>query len=155
VDTLKSLNVKPSAVVGHSAGEIVAAYAAGVLTAADAITVSYYRGQAAGGVSKSGGMMAVSLGREQVSPLLTDGVIVACENSPKNVTLSGDSSELDAIAVQIQNRHPDVSIKRLAVNRAYHSGKFNAFRLYKKLLTPFESAYERSRRWILESPCVS
>lgn len=120
---LKSLKVKPSAVVGHSAGEIVAAYAAGALTAAEAITVSYHRGQAAGGVSKSGGMMAVSLGREQVSPLLTEGVIVACENGPRSVTLSGESSELDAIAVEIQNRHPGASMKRLAVNRAYHSGK--------------------------------
>ncbi|KAL4915475.1 hypothetical protein BDW62DRAFT_124830 [Aspergillus aurantiobrunneus] len=123
VDVLKSLNAQPSAVVGHSAGEIAAAYAAGALTAAEAITISYHRGQIAAQVEKSGGMMAVSLGRQQVEPLLADRVTIACENSPRNVALSGESAALDAVAGELQNCHPNVSIKRLAVDCAYHSEK--------------------------------
>ncbi|KAL4948409.1 hypothetical protein BDW69DRAFT_92795 [Aspergillus filifer] len=121
VDVLKSLNVRPAAVVGHSAGEIAAAYAAGALTAAEAIMISYHRGQIASRVGTGGGMMAVSLGPKQVSPYLTHNVTIACENSPKNVTLSGSSNALDALAGELQNRYPNVSMKRLAVNCAYHS----------------------------------
>jgi acyl transferase domain-containing protein len=124
VDVLASLKVQPSAVVGHSAGEIAAAYAVGALTAAEAITVAYHRGQVVSQVENSskGGMMAVHLGREQISPLLTDGVTIACENSPKNVTLSGDLSKLNACASNIQSHHPDILVKHLLVNCAYHSG---------------------------------
>ncbi|KAL4790315.1 acyl transferase domain-containing protein [Aspergillus venezuelensis] len=121
VDVLKSLKVRPAAVIGHSAGEIAGAYAAGALTAAEAILISYHRGQIAGRVETGGGMMAVSLGLDQVSPYLTHNVVIACENSPKNVTLSGNSSALDAVAVELQSRYSDVSIKRLSVNCAYHS----------------------------------
>ncbi|KAL4863553.1 hypothetical protein BDV12DRAFT_206394 [Aspergillus spectabilis] len=125
VDVLASLKVQPSAVVGHSAGEIAAAYAVGALTAAEAITVAYHRGQVVRQVENSskGGMMAVNLGREQVSPLLTDGVTIACENSPKNVTLSGDISKLNACASNIQSHHPDILVKHLFVNCAYHSAQ--------------------------------
>ncbi|KAL2869449.1 reducing polyketide synthase sphB [Aspergillus lucknowensis] len=123
VDVLKSMDVKPSVVVGHSAGEIAAAYAAGALTADDAITIAYHRGQVATRAENSGkgGMMAVSLGREEVSRLLTDGVTIACENSPNSVTLSGDVTALDVVAGSIQSRHPNVPTKRLPVNCAYHS----------------------------------
>ncbi|KAL4802595.1 hypothetical protein BDV18DRAFT_163998 [Aspergillus unguis] len=121
VDILRSMNVQPAAVVGHSAGEIGAAYAAGALTAAEAITVSYHRGQVASQISGSGGMMAVSLSREQISPSLPDTISIACENSPTNVTLSGDVKDLETVASALRDRYPDVLIKRLPVNCAYHS----------------------------------
>ncbi|KAL4961866.1 type I polyketide synthase [Aspergillus stella-maris] len=121
VDVLKSLKVKPAAVVGHSAGEIAAAYAAGALTAAEAILISYHRGRIASRIEMGGGMMAVSLGTDQVSPYLTHNVTIACENSSKNVTLSGNSNALDAVAADLQSRYPDVSIKRIPVPCAYHS----------------------------------
>ncbi|KAL2819841.1 hypothetical protein BDW59DRAFT_119720 [Aspergillus cavernicola] len=154
VDVLKSLNVRPAAVVGHSAGEIAAAYAADALTAAEAITVAYHRGQVASRVENSGngGMMAVSLGREQVSPLLTDGVTIACENSPKSVTLSGKVTALEAVAIEIETCHPSTSIKRLRVNCAYHSAQMEGVKddyrcrleslhaLDKPLSTPFVSS---------------
>lgn len=112
--------------VGHSAGEIAAAYAASALTAAEAIAVSYHRGQVARQAEGSGGMVAVGLSREQVSELLDDKqerkVSIACENSPKNITLSGDSDALEAIAKELRLRYPGAFMKRLDVNCAYHSG---------------------------------
>ncbi|KAL4923067.1 type I polyketide synthase [Aspergillus undulatus] len=125
VDVLKSLKVRHAAVVGHSAGEIAAAYAAGALTAAEAILVSYHRGQVASRADKRGGIVAVSLSREQVSPHLTGNLAIACENSPRNVTLSGDTGALDTIADNLRNCYPDVSMKRLPVNCAYHSAQMN------------------------------
>ncbi|KAL6234338.1 hypothetical protein BDW75DRAFT_241237 [Aspergillus navahoensis] len=125
VNVLKSLNVQPSAVVGHSAGEIAAAYAAGALTAAEAMTISYHRGKVVDRVEKLGGMVAISLSREQISPFLTEQVTIACENSPRNVTLSGESTALDAVVGKLQCAYPDVLIKRLNVNCAYHSEHMN------------------------------
>ncbi|KAL4738206.1 hypothetical protein BDV11DRAFT_216094 [Aspergillus similis] len=121
INVLKSMNVEPSAVVGHSAGEIAAAYAAGALTAAEAMTIAYHRGNIAERVVESGGMIVISLGREQVSPFLTDQVTVACENSPRSVTLSGESVALDDVVEKLQSTYPEVSTKRLEVNCAYHS----------------------------------
>ncbi|KAL4814399.1 hypothetical protein BDW67DRAFT_186780 [Aspergillus spinulosporus] len=125
IDVLKALNVKPSAVVGHSAGEIAAAYAAGALTAAEAMAIAYHRGNIAERVKGSGGMTVISLSQEQVSPFLTDQVTIACENSPRSVTLSGDSAALDAVVETLQSAHPEVSTKRLEVNCAYHSEHMN------------------------------
>ncbi|KAL3478336.1 hypothetical protein BJX99DRAFT_256663 [Aspergillus californicus] len=126
VNVLRSLNIIPSAVVGHSAGEIAAAYAAKALTAADAITISYHRGQVASGAENAGddgGMLAVTLGREEISPFVTDEITLACENSPKSVTLSGNVTALDAVACEIQRLNPDALTKRLPVTCAYHSGQ--------------------------------
>ncbi|PTU17930.1 hypothetical protein P175DRAFT_0486784 [Aspergillus ochraceoroseus IBT 24754] len=123
VDVLRSIGVKPAAVVGHSSGEIAAAYAAGALTAEEAIAVAYHRGQVSS-IAEDGekaGMMAVGLGRAQVSRYLNIGVTVACENSPNNVTLSGNPSSLDAIEKDIKVDYPSVLTRRLRVKCAYHS----------------------------------
>jgi acyl transferase domain-containing protein len=124
VDILKFLNLRPSGVVGHSAGEIAAAYAAGAISAADAITIAYHRGQTVKRAEDTGrgGMVAVSLGREQASRFLVKGVTIACENSPKSVTLSGDTTLLDVVAAEICAAHPDALAKHLPVQCAYHSG---------------------------------
>ncbi|KAK3685289.1 putative polyketide synthase [Podospora appendiculata] len=121
VNLLRSCNVHPSAVVGHSSGEIAAAYAAGSLTVGGALAVAYYRGQVAKHQTRSGGMVAVGLSRNEVSSYLVPGVILACENSPSSVTLSGDSDVLDAVADRIRAARPDCLVRRLKVERAYHS----------------------------------
>ncbi len=54
VDTLASVGVRPVAVVGHSSGEIAAAYAAGAITSEEAITIAFYRGLAARSQNKKG-----------------------------------------------------------------------------------------------------
>ncbi len=91
---LESWGVKPSAVVGHSSGEIAAAYAAGFLDRASAIKAAFYRGRAA--VNRKAeeanvGMLAVGLGAEQAQPFLNKhaGAWIVCFNSPSSVTVSG------------------------------------------------------------------
>ncbi|CAP96413.1 Pc21g15160 [Penicillium rubens Wisconsin 54-1255] len=129
VDVLAKWDVRPAAVLGHSSGEIAAAYAAGALTAESAITVAYYRGQIAEqAISRSanGGMAAIGLGREEVLPYLVDGATVACENSPSSVTISGDSSTLKKIVEKIQTHKKDVFCRHLRVDVAYHSAHMQA-----------------------------
>ncbi|KAI0403553.1 hypothetical protein F4802DRAFT_598947 [Xylaria palmicola] len=121
VDTLKTLGVQPVAVVGHSSGEIAAAYAAGGLTARDAIAIALLRGQISKMQQKPGSMAAVGLGRMDAERYLVPGVVVACDNSPGSITLSGDAGKLDEVLVTIKREHATTQATRLKVNKAYHS----------------------------------
>ncbi|XHG07169.1 hypothetical protein AWENTII_010330 [Aspergillus wentii] len=115
--------IQPEAVVGHSSGEIAAAYAAGAITLKSAIIVAYYRGKLAKLQEGSGAMAAIGLSREAVMPFLieTEGVVVACENSPQNVTLSGDKEKMEQVLEKIKASLPETFCRRLRVRIAYHS----------------------------------
>ncbi|KAF4630892.1 hypothetical protein G7Y89_g7242 [Cudoniella acicularis] len=99
---LESWGVSPSRVVGHSSGEIAAAFAAGLLSAENAIKVAYLRGQAC---SKNNdgqplGMLAAGLGSQEIQHYLSESadlVQVACLNSPSSITLSGELHALEKI----------------------------------------------------------
>jgi acyl transferase domain-containing protein len=133
VDLLSSFGVHPTAVVGHSSGEIAAAYAAGAMSAKSAWSVAYYRGICAAKVVKirtgtrSGAMMAVGLSQESAKPYLervakqfgVRGLTIACINSPKNVTISGDAEQIDTLKQFLDV--DKVFARRLMVDVAYHS----------------------------------
>ncbi|CAI7576810.1 unnamed protein product [Penicillium palitans] len=121
IDTFASVGIQPAAVVGHSSGEIAAAYAAGAITANEAITIAFYRGQVTKLQTKPGAMAAIGMGTEEVQEYLQDGVIVACENSPKSVTLAGDTHVIENSVANIKEAHPDVLARQLKVDKAYHS----------------------------------
>ncbi|KAF7548169.1 hypothetical protein G7Z17_g7234 [Cylindrodendrum hubeiense] len=121
VDLLKTWGVVPAAVVGHSSGEMAAAYAAGAITAAEAITIAYYRGFVNKSYMRSGGMAAIGLSPQQVRPHLAKGVVIACENSPESVTLSGDKHVLQQVCSKIRQEEPDCLVSQLKVEVAYHS----------------------------------
>ncbi|PYI36630.1 polyketide synthase [Aspergillus indologenus CBS 114.80] len=127
VDLLRSWKVSPKAVVGHSSGEVGAAYAAGYLTHEDAIKITYFRGvysqQIAENGSCRGGMLAAGISADQAKEYLeqlTPGsVVVACVNSPSSVTLSGNIEEIDQLEKQLQaDGH---FARKLRVDTAYHS----------------------------------
>lgn len=125
VDLLATYGIKPSAVLGHSSGEIAAAYAARVLTAQEAIITAFYRGFVCRKIKSAGGMAAIGLGRVEVMPYLSQRVIIACENSASNVTLSGDWDPLDEVMTAIKGDFPDILVRRLQVEMAYHSREFS------------------------------
>ena len=126
VDLLATWDIKPSAVVGHSSGEIAAAYAAGALTKKEAIIAAFYRGYVCTQSREAGGMAAIGLGRDEVIPYLAPGVRVACENSGSSVTLSGDLDRLEGIMAAIKKDFPDTLVRRLQVEMAYHSRRRSA-----------------------------
>ncbi|KAK1594233.1 LOW QUALITY PROTEIN: beta-ketoacyl synthase domain-containing protein [Colletotrichum navitas] len=123
VDLLRSWGVVPSAVVGHSSGETAAAYASGAITAEEAILIAYHRGQITRLIkaTHNGSMAAVGLGRNQVEQFLRPGVIVGCENSPFNVTLSGEKDVLQDVLLNIRLKNPEVLARALRVECGYHS----------------------------------
>ncbi|KAK4149174.1 putative lovastatin nonaketide synthase [Chaetomidium leptoderma] len=93
VRQFKRLGVTPTAIVGHSSGEITAVYTAGYLSLEYAITLVYYRSYIStyGLAVQVGGIIAaVGLGVAKVSRFLQPGVYVACENSPISTTISDD-----------------------------------------------------------------
>ncbi|KAH8659903.1 hypothetical protein BX600DRAFT_399805 [Xylariales sp. PMI_506] len=136
VDLLASWGVKPSAVVGHSSGEIAAAYAAGALSKGSALIAAYYRGFVCNALPNIGGMAAIGLGKDEVLPFLPPGVGIACENSGSSVTLSGDSIALNQAMDAIKGKYEQAFMRKLQVEIAYHSAHMRAVGdRYRKLIT--------------------
>ncbi|KAH9886333.1 hypothetical protein F4778DRAFT_786730 [Xylariomycetidae sp. FL2044] len=132
VDLLKSLRISFHTVIGHSSGEIAAAYAAGRLSARDAILIAYYRGAfahlASGPEGQKGAMLAVELSESGAlsfcrNPAFDGRVCLAASNSPWNVTISGDSDKIQ-LAYEILSKDATRS-KLLHVDTAYHSPHMN------------------------------
>jgi acyl transferase domain-containing protein/SAM-dependent methyltransferase len=127
VELLRSWRIMPSRVVGHSSGEIAAAYCAGKLTRESAWKVAYYRGFISNQqLSAKGSMMAVGLSEQELHPYLDKinsehqgELIVACFNSPRNLTVSGDQHKVDALKELLDDAA--VFARRLQVKNAYHS----------------------------------
>jgi acyl transferase domain-containing protein len=123
VNLLRQWHVLPTAVVGHSSGEIAAAYAAGALGMKEALLVSYYRGVATSELQRPGTMAAIGLGRHDLEDLLVGNVALACENSRSSVTISGDLDDVEASLDRVSRMRPGVLARKLKIDRAYHSGK--------------------------------
>jgi acyl transferase domain-containing protein len=121
VNLLQIWGVSPSAVVGHSSGEIAAAYTAGAFTMETAICIAFYRGFVAKAVKQKGAMAAIGFGRSIVNPYLASGVVLACENSGGSVTISGDEDAVEDTIAKILQDHPDALARKLKVEVAYHS----------------------------------
>jgi acyl transferase domain-containing protein/NADPH:quinone reductase-like Zn-dependent oxidoreductase len=119
---LQSWGIKPKAVVGHSSGEVAAAFAAGLLTSSEAIAIAYYRGIAVTKYGKPGAMMAVGLGPEEVRAYMMDqsDIVVACHNSPQSVTLSGGADAIAGVHARLSKARIFSRILNTSQN-AYHS----------------------------------
>ena len=129
VDLLRTAGITFAAVVGHSSGEIAAAYAAGFLSAHDAIRVAYYRGlyaRLAGNAAngQKGAMLAVGASWEEAQeliqmPAFRGRLAIAALNSSASVTLSGDA---DAVLEAKKLLDDQKKFARLLkIDTAYHS----------------------------------
>ncbi|WP_336083576.1 type I polyketide synthase [Nocardia sp. SSK8] len=118
---LRARGIEPAVVVGHSVGEVAAAYVTGMLSLRDAVLVSYHRARLQATTAGTGGMLAVGLGPDAVRELLIDGdtVDIAAINSPAAVTLAGAVDRLDEIAGILTEQ--GVFARRLTVEVPYHS----------------------------------
>ncbi|KAL6902885.1 polyketide synthase-like protein [Trichoderma evansii] len=127
VDLLRSFDIQPSYVFGHSSGEIAAAYASGAISRYDAWKIAYYRGLAAASLPVRapkliGGMMVVGMSTEEASAYLAKvnkSAQVACINSPRSVTISGQANAIEFISSDL--RQKKIFNKVLNVSVAYHS----------------------------------
>ncbi|WP_198533362.1 type I polyketide synthase, partial [Streptomyces sp. AcH 505] len=125
----RSYGVEPAAVVGHSQGEIAAAYVAGALTLDDAAAVVALRSQALPRLSGLGGMMSVAAPVERVEELLApwaELLSVAAVNGPSSVVVSGDAGALDELLAACKEQ--DVRARKVSVDYASHGPHVEAVR---------------------------
>lgn len=125
VDLLASWSIRATGVVGHSSGEIAAAYAAGYITAPEAIAAAYFRGQAVSRNTRQGAMLAVGLGVDEALARveqqgLSGQVKAAAINSPRSVTLSGDVEAVKTLSAHLETEGVFNRILKTGGN-AYHS----------------------------------
>ncbi|KAI0465689.1 hypothetical protein F4859DRAFT_527822 [Xylaria cf. heliscus] len=129
VELLRSFSVRPSVIIGHSSGEIAAAYTLGALSVESASKVAFYRGQLAARLKNisSSSMLAVNLPEERLGSYLQsfkqqfpiNQICLACVNSPSNITLSGPEKFLDIIQEQLDK--DVIFAQKLRTGVAYHS----------------------------------
>ncbi|MFE6751953.1 SDR family NAD(P)-dependent oxidoreductase, partial [Kitasatospora purpeofusca] len=122
----RSLGVKPTAVVGHSQGEIAAAHVAGALTLDDAARIVALRSRAILRLSGHGGMLSVLAPHDRIRQHLTPGLQIAVVNGPEQVVVSGTPEELDALAAHCET--DGIQARRIAVDYASHSPQVEELR---------------------------
>lgn len=118
----KSWGIQPNAVVGHSVGEIAAAYLAGALGWEDACCVAFHRGRTMDLASSQGSMVAAGLSPTEVPNWLQGmehQVALAATNGPTSVTISGEAEAIETLAQRLEKA--GVFCRRLAVEYAFHS----------------------------------
>lgn len=133
VDLLESIGIQPQTVLGHSSGEIAAAYAGGILSQEAAIQVSFHRSFVSKNQDKptfsKGAMLAVGLSEEKVLEYIVklgyDDICVACVNSPSSTTISGNKASIDSLHHKLQGS--SVFTRKLNVDMAYHSHHMQEF----------------------------
>ncbi|KAK7707672.1 Type I Iterative PKS [Diaporthe eres] len=142
VDLVRSWGINSCAVVGHSSGEIAAAYAAGLLHAPQAIIVAYFRGLAVDKITRKGAMLAAGIHADLARDLIQQAcldteVSIACINSPESVTLSGSTDGIEHLMTEIQKQGKFA--RRLHTGqRAYHSAMIEEVgELYERMIDPY------------------
>lgn len=120
---LEARGLKPAAVMGHSGGEVAAACASGALSLEQALEVIHRRSTALQRLRGRGTMAAVQAPIEDVAAAIADfggGLEIAAENSPRSVSVVGETERLDAFLRHARRtlRWPAV---RLAIDYPYHS----------------------------------
>ncbi|GAB2703353.1 type I polyketide synthase [Nocardia thraciensis] len=118
----ESWGLRPEFVIGHSIGEVVAAYIAGVWTLADACTLVAARGRLMQSAPATGAMIAVGADADSVADLVRghgDEVGLAAVNGPAAVVISGARIPVADISARLSAG--GVRVTPLRVSHAFHS----------------------------------
>lgn len=129
VELWKSRGIVAEAVVGHSVGEVAAAYIAGALDLKTAIKVIYYRGWCMSHATGEGGMLAAALTSEQAEERIATyagKICIAAINSPTSVSLSGSPELLKDLAAKLEQ--DTIFHRMLDVQFAFHSEQMDPVR---------------------------
>lgn len=118
---LEHYGIVPDAVVGHSVGEVSSACISGALSIQEAMAIGFHRSRLQHQTSGMGSMLAVGLSEadalERIKPYT--GISVAAVNSPKAVTLSGDTGSLKEVQAQLESE--GLFCRLMDVTVPYHS----------------------------------
>jgi acyl transferase domain-containing protein/surfactin synthase thioesterase subunit/acyl carrier protein len=126
----RSCEVAPAVVVGHSQGELAAAYVAGGISLEDAARVVALRSRAvAEELSGRGGMVSVALGPERVEVDLEEWggrISLAVVNGPASVVVSGEPEALRELLLRYETE--GVRARAIPVDYASHSAQVETIR---------------------------
>ncbi|WP_209015316.1 SDR family NAD(P)-dependent oxidoreductase [Roseibium limicola] len=129
-ESLKMRGIEPNAVIGHSVGEVAAAWASGALTLPQAVKVIHARSTEQEVVRDLGSMAALLLPAEKAREALAASGLprleLAAINSPRSVTISGDVDSLDAFAKFA--RKNKWAMRRLNLAYPFHSALVDPIR---------------------------
>ena len=116
-----SVGVQPSALIGHSIGEIVALTIAGAIDLQDALKLVMARAALMNAMpANEGSMASVFCNEENLKPLLQNAdVDLAAVNSIKNCTISGKKEDVAAFIEKLKEQH--IKAVALNVSHAFHS----------------------------------
>ncbi|WP_406281199.1 type I polyketide synthase [Nocardia sp. NBC_00881] len=123
---LESFGVTPDVVIGHSVGELAAAFVAGVWSLSDACALVAARGRLMGALPAGGAMLAVAIGEERAADVVAgfgDRVSIAAVSDPSSTVLSGDAAAIEEIERQLSAT--GVETNRLRVSHAFHSARMD------------------------------
>jgi mycoketide-CoA synthase len=128
-ELLGSYGIVPDAVIGHSQGEIAAAYIAGVFSLADAAKIVALRSQALTALSGSGAMASIVLPAAELRPRLepfNGALSIAAVNGPSHTVVSGDPFALEQLTEACER--DNIRIRPIAVDYASHSDQVGRLR---------------------------
>ncbi len=150
VELLRSWGISANAVIGHSLGEITAAWAAGVMTLEDAMRLVTARSTLMRRLPSDGGMIAI-FAKDSVVRALLDEVAaridVAAINGPENTVVSGHLDALSKLSESLSRK--GISYRQLQVSYAFHSYHTDA------ILDEFENVAGRIRYEAPSLPLIS
>ena len=122
----ESWGVRPTAMLGHSVGELVAAQRAGVFSLEDGLKLIAERARLMGELPEGGSMAATFIDESRARALIAesgcgDRVSIAAVNGPTNTVLSGDEEAIDALLTRLAEEK--IRTKKLVVSHAFHSAR--------------------------------
>ena len=148
----QSWGVKPAFLLGHSVGELAAAYVAGVLDLPDACRLVMMRGRLMQALPRRGKMASLGASSAEVAAAIrelsqSDKVEIAGYNTPSQIVISGDVEAVEAVRVHIAKLGRKT--KMLDTSHAFHSCHMNG------MLDDFKSVAQTIRFSPPKIPIIS
>lgn len=128
-EVMRSQGLVPEAVIGHSVGEVAAAYAAGALSLEQAVHVIHERSIAQSQTKGQGRMAAVRISADQAKTILSElnlNLEIAAINSPNSITLSGSLPDLQIFTREVEKYK--IFYRILDFDYAFHSQSMDTVR---------------------------
>ncbi|QDS86006.1 Mycocerosic acid synthase [Rosistilla ulvae] len=127
VELWKTWGITPDSVIGHSVGEVAAAWCAGIYTLDEATQLVYHRSRLQDGTGGAGKMLAVGMTVAEARALIGDAAAeVTAVNSPSLVTIGGDAQTVADLEVQL--KQVGKFVRDLGLDYAFHTYQMDAIK---------------------------
>jgi len=128
---LGSWGIKPDAVIGHSIGEAVAAYAAGIISLSDVFKIIWHHSVIIPQIQWTGAMAHISVSQERISEILNcypKNLSVAAYNGPVSAVISGEKDVISRIVNQLTREQ--IFCKILDISLPFHTPVIGHYKKY-------------------------